>query len=281
MSTKVPRVSVESIKTKNINKIVRSCILSKSVYGNAINKNLIVERQGRCLYVCFKGCSTLSDFMTSVDMRNCRLHGESLGVHNGFCERSKSLQSEVNYEIIKNCMNYEISDIIFTGHSAGGSTAQIFGLFSFDDIERDINIHCYTFGSPKTGDECFKDAIEYCLGENLLRVETYNDIVCLLPMQNKFQHAGEVLLLKNGAIYKSQKDDEFFSYYHTDYVEFVKDLKSKGLLNKKEIDGMISDHYCDRYTSNIISLINLRSCDKLNTKTNDCFELNYSMLENI
>lgn len=282
MSLRVPRISINTPNIKNYSKILRSCILSKRIYSNAVNKDLLFEKRGTCLYICFKGCSTLSDFITSVDIRNCRIHGEAVGIHNGFCERSKSLRSEVEYNILSNCMKYKITDIVFTGHSAGGSTAKIFSLFSYDDISKDVSLHCYTFGSPKTGDEYFKEAIEECLGDNLLRIETYNDIVCLIPMQKRFQHIGKGLILENGNIFDStnivegtpfvdhyltesvdydliktydKKQMEFFSYYHTDYLDFLRDIQEKGLLRKQEINRMINEHSCDSYSSNIIKLI--------------------------
>ena len=274
MLSKVPRISIEMPQIKNYNKILRSCMLSKKIYSNVENKDILIERKGTCLYICFKGCSTLSDFITSVDIRNCRIHGEAVGIHNGFCERSKSLKSEVEYDILSNCMKHKITDVIFTGHSAGGSTAKIFSLFSYDSIGKDIKLHCYTFGSPKTGDEYFRDAIEECLRDNLLRIETYNDIVCLIPMQKRFQHVGKGLILENGKIFNSnevltmsdivnyelnnQYDNNqmlFFCYYHNDYLEFVREIQDKGLLRKRQINRMINEHSCESYSSNIIKLI--------------------------
>lgn len=279
MTSKVPRISVEMPQIKNYNKILRSCALSKKIYSNVLNNDLLFERRGQCLYICFKGCSTLSDFITSVDIRNCRIHGEAVGIHNGFCERSKSLRSEVDYNILSNCMQHTITDVIFTGHSAGGSLAKIFSLFSYDNLCKDIKLHCYTFGSPKTGDEQFKEAIEEFLGENVLRIETYNDIVCLIPMQKRFQHIGKGLILENGNTFNSNehlnKNDitklsmgdyelnmsynnnqiKFFSYYHTDYLEFIRDIQDKGLLRKHQINKMINEHSCDNYISNLTKLI--------------------------
>ena len=282
MSLKIPRTSINIPNIKCYNKILRSCMLSKKIYSNVVNKDVLIEKRGACLYICFKGCSTLSDFITSVDIRNCRIHGEAVGIHNGFCEKSKSLRTEVEYNILSNCMTHNITDIIFTGHSAGGSTAKIFSLFSYDNIGKDVKLHCYTFGSPKTGDEYFKEAIEECLGNKLLRIETYNDIVCLIPMQKRFQHVGEGLILENGTIFNSNEtlnniefsklsisdsvdyelnmsydnnQMQFFSYYHTDYLEFVRDIQEKRLLRKKELNRMINEHSCESYSSNIIKLI--------------------------
>ena len=258
MSLTSPRISIPSSRVQQYNKILQSCLLSRRVYNDVKKRDVIVHRNGRCIYVCFKGCSSLNDFITSVDIRNCRINGESVGLHNGFCEKHRGWKDEVYYGILEECMKQPVSDIVFTGHSAGGSLAQICSLFANDLINGDIQTHCYTFGSPKVGDECFKDAIEETLKDNLLRIETFNDIVCLLPMQSNFEQAGKALILGNpsgnvGDIY--QGGNGFFDVYHKEYFSFVRELKANGLLNKQSIMQMVDDHSCDSYTNNIVSFI--------------------------
>ncbi len=262
-----PRVSVPSSNVKHYNKILQSSVLSSKVYRDVKRRNVVLYRNGRCVYVCFRGCSSLNDFVTSVDIRNCRINGESVGLHNGFCERHRDLKDEVNLAILEECMRQPVTDVVFTGHSAGGSLAQICALFAYDMIDNDIQTHCYTFGSPKIGDEYFKDAIEETLKDNLLRIETYNDIVCLLPMQPHFEQAGGALLLGTpfggiGEIYKGGND--FFDVYHKEYIGFARELKTNNLLNKKSIAQMIKGHLCDSYMDNITSFIKkIRLCNTL------------------
>jgi hypothetical protein len=257
-ATRTPRVSIKKNEIMNYNKILQSCIISKNVYYDKKRngQSFTVKRKGTTLYVCFKGCSSMRDFLTSADIRNCRVHGEAIGIHNGFCERSKSLSGEANYEILKSCMSHDINDIVFTGHSAGGSIAQIHSLFSRDVIDSNINFYCFTFGSPKAGDASFKDAIEETLQNNLLRIETYNDLVCLLPMQTCFEHAGKALILKDGNVFDTNScDNIFIKNYHNDYVDFMTYIRDQGLLTKGEIINMINDHSCESYLKNIITLI--------------------------
>jgi hypothetical protein len=208
--------------------------------------------------------------MTSVDVRNCRLNGDSVGIHNGFCERSKTLRNIVDYEILRHCMKDDVKDIVFTGHSAGGCIAQIYSVFSQDMIGNNFRTYCFTYGSPKTGDVLFKEAIEEVMKERLLRIETYNDIVCLLPMQNTFEHAGNLLILQNRldinntSILGNVLNDDFFDIYYRDYVEFIKTLKERKLMTREKIEQMISEHSCEKYTEKIICMINDVSRDKIN-----------------
>lgn len=253
MSIKTPRVSIQPQEVRHYNKLVRSCMLSRQIYLDTKRRNVIVHRNGSCVYVCFKGCSTLTDFASSVDIRSCRINGEKVGIHNGFCERHKSLKEEVWYGVLENCMSHNITDVVFTGHSAGGSLAQIGSLFSSDLMDDDIKLHCYTYGSPKVGDGCFKDAIEETVkGDTLLRIETFYDIVCLLPMQQGFEHVGSLLLLKDNEMILQ---NQFFQAYHKEYINFVKELKDSNLMNKQSIIKMIDEHSCESYSNKISRMI--------------------------
>lgn len=272
MALTTPRVSIKPQEVRHYNKIIRSCILSRQIYSDVKKRNVIVQRNGSCVYVCFKGCSSLNDFMTSVDIRNCRIHGDKVGIHNGFCERHKILRDEVWYGLLENCMSHQITDVVFTGHSAGGSLAQIGSLFSYGMLEPGVNLHCYTYGSPKVGDECFKDAIEETVkGGNLLRIETLNDIVCLLPVQAKFEHVGKALILKNRKVASQQQcfaeSSHFFEVYHREYLEFVKELKANNLMNRECIVSMIDDHSCESYSSQVIATMKEIMGPSTNKKT--------------
>ena len=248
-----PRLSIQPSNFHYYNKLLHACNFSSKVYRDSKLRDVVLYKGNKSLYVTFKGCSTFNDFLTSADIRSCRIHGEKVGIHNGFCEKHKGLHDNVIYDVLDNCMSGSISDVIFTGHSAGGSVAQICSVFMHDIISDGVTAHCYTFGSPKVGDEAFKDAIESTLKDKLVRMETYNDIVCLLPMQSSFEHAGRVLVLDNGSVYENGL--EFYQEYHKDYLNFVSALKKNNLMNKKDIVAMIDDHSCESYTNNIYKLI--------------------------
>lgn len=249
----IPRVSISKEQIKSQNLLLHSCALSKRIYIDPSNRYTTVHRNRDALFVCFKGCSSWRDYMKSIDIRSCKIHGEMLGIHNGFCADFKNIREALFARILNDCSKYGIKDVVFTGHSAGGSVAQICSLFLHDIIrDNSINKHCYTFGSPKAGDISFKEALEYLLNDNLLRVETYNDIVCLLPMQPAFKHAGNQLVMKGGDVFDKKEDaSEFFRYYYNEYIDFITEFAKSGCFNKNGVDTMINDHSCDSYFNNL------------------------------
>lgn len=256
-SPRAPRTSIALRQIKHHNKILQSCVRSKGIYlKNEGRENMMINRYDKTLYVCFKGCSSVSDFLNSIDIRNCKIHGETVGIHNGFCEKYKSMQHTILFEVLNElCGDNPITDVVFTGHSAGGSIAQIVSLFLAEELA-DLKIHCYTIGTPKTGDAFFKQALEYELDKDkLLRLETHNDLICLLPMQPTFQHAGDVLIMKDGNVFNATPDEAFFTTYYTDYVDLIRDMTQSGLLSKKEVHSMIGYHSCESYLSNYRSIL--------------------------
>ena len=256
LSYKTPRISIPLSKVQNKHKILQSCFLSSRIYDKDLKTDMLINQKGETMYVTFKGCSTLKDFMTSMDMRNCKIHGNDVGIHNGFCEQFKNIQQSITNEIVSRCMKGDVTDVVFNGHSRGSSISQIVSLFIGDTLKDDgIQVHCYCFGSPKTGNYLFKEALEYTLQDNLLRIETFNDLVCLLPMKPTYQHAGDALIIKNKSIFIPDEDDTFFSYYSNDYIEFVNEMTNANLLNKEQITKMIDYHSCNNYMKNLKGVV--------------------------
>jgi len=240
--------------------MLQSCIQSKQIYVHPQRKEITTERRRNVLYVTFKGCSTVGDFINSIDIRNCKVHGDDVGIHNGFCEKYKLMYDTIWSEVANAADRENIDSVVFTGHSAGGSIAQIASLFLCEDLQANgMETYCFTFGTPKTGNANFKDAIECSLTDRLLRIETYRDLVCLLPVQPTFIHAGSALIIRDGKVLGTQdaKDtnfDDFFGYYHNDYVKMIGEMKSLGLLNKNKLENMVSAHSCETYTENILTV---------------------------
>lgn len=252
---KILRQSLTSKTVQKHPKIKHASMLCKDIYYQYENNKVVVSQKDDTVYVCFKGCANLEDYIASIDIRNCKVQGTTVGIHNGFCERSKFFQNDVQKRIMGACSTGTVSNIVFTGHSAGGSVAQITALLVDDVMEcTDINKYCYTFGSPKSGDEIFKDALEQIYGERLLRVEMYNDLVCLLPMQPQFLHAGNAIILKDNSVIKNEtmKDlQEVYQYYPSDYLTLLTGLRNKNLLNHQTIAHMINEHSIEFYENSL------------------------------
>jgi hypothetical protein len=256
-SSFVKRISIPCSHIKQQHKIMQSCTLSRTIYNDHNNRNMVIYTKGNTLYVCFKGCSTWRDYIKSIDVRSCKIHGETLGVHNGYCEEYKRFHDEILNKVLIACEKENIKDIVFTGHSAGGGVAQLCGLFIYDYIKDDsIKKHCYTFGSPKVGDIYYKDAIESSFGKDLLRIEVYNDIVCLLPVKPHFEHVGEALIMKSGKVHEpSDNKTGFFDVYHKERFHFMQDMTRNGLLTNAKINDMINAHSGESYLVNLWSVV--------------------------
>jgi len=249
------RKSVKFTDIKSPNKVIRSSLMSRNIYvKQEYSQKFGIHQIDNILYVYFRGCNSKQDLVSGMDIRKANIFGENIYVHNGFYQQYLDLETSLYSELYNTYTLNNVKDIIFTGHSAGGSIAQIASVVAKSWIWRDknINIHCIVFGTPKVGNNDFKDIIEYELQDRLLRVETYNDIVCLLPMHISFHHAGSALILKNGVPFNCDgSDDSFFANYYTDYVTLVNDMRRARLIDRKSIDDMIDGHYSENYVQNI------------------------------
>jgi hypothetical protein len=233
---------------------------NKRIYQGQQN-DMLIQKKDHTLFLTFKGCSQFKDFVNSIDIRNCKIGGDTVGIHNGFCEKYKELSDNIWCEVLKNAMSDTVSNVVFTGHSAGGSIAQIASLLTGTRLQ-DIGMECFcfSFGAPKTGDELFKDAIEYTMGDKLLRIETLEDIVPLIPMQRTFQHAGNAMIIHEGKIVLDipnaiNAPDTFFSNYYSDYLYMINKLKEEELLSKKAVNTMINRHSSDYYFNQFSEVI--------------------------
>lgn len=256
---RIPRKSIlVKDAAKHSKYLPASISLCKRVYLTSNKHQYMITQQEDTLYVCFKGCSKFSDYITSIDIRSCKIQGTTVGLHNGYCEKSKFYQQPVQDAILHACESGHIRNIVYTGHSAGGSMAEMTAVF-VDGIIRDDRIKrwSYTFGSPKAGDLMFKEALENVCDGQVLRVEMYNDIVCLLPIQSSFQHAGNLVMLKDNHVIDVSNFDvpEPLKYYYQDYGTFLHKLNSAGLLTKGSIVKMVRDHSIETYIENASSIL--------------------------
>lgn len=227
--------------------IFDSACLSQSIYHYHTRPIFCSKVKGNVLHVFFKGCSTWGDYVKSIDIRTCKVAGETMHIHNGFFELFKRYENELNVKINRDLDRHNVSHIVFAGHSAGGVLSQIACLYFLGKIVRHIEGHCYTYGTPKSGDKHFMDALQCMTEGRFVRVETFNDIVPLIPVHPLFVHGGSPLILKGN----TNKGADFFTKYHNETFEFVNDMRRNDLLNKKDISSMIEGHKCETYVNSL------------------------------
>lgn len=120
----------------------------------------------------FRGTETGSakDVKTNLNARFYRGEG-GIKVHSGFLAAYNQVRTQ-----IRNAID-ELPDdfaLYITGHSLGGALAVV----ATKDLERDSLAACYTFGSPRVGDEEFGEAIR----APIYRVVNAADYVPRLPL---------------------------------------------------------------------------------------------------
>ena len=137
------------------------------------------------LYISFRGTYDVSDMLTDFDLYMTD------NVHAGFLDHFNSIKDEVEACII----DYpEKQEVIFTGHSLGGSCATLAGHY-FSNQYPTINFNVYTFGSPKVGNQTFVDEFNARVAEST-RIFLEEDPVPMLPLGLYYCHVNNGMCLK-------------------------------------------------------------------------------------
>jgi len=128
-------------------------------------------------------------------------------IHNGHLLQYKSLESQY-----KECMNQllennkNITDIVFTGFSLGGSLCKIAAWDNLKTI-KDKKMHCYCFGSANVGNKSFVK--EFNKLDCVQRIVYGNDPVPILPPR-LFGYArtkNPLHIVKKGSKYEFKEED--------------------------------------------------------------------------
>lgn len=146
----------------------------------------------RRLYVSFRGTCTLQDVVHVLDVRNKALHTDEMKVHRGFYNKFMSLEKNISDELRKHPM---VEEIVFTGHSMGGSLALI-ASYHYHKKHNNMRIRCHTFGAPQTGNTPFFRYLADNVNE-VLCVKLKNDIVPNIPLNPFFTHAENSMHLED------------------------------------------------------------------------------------
>ena len=230
--------------------ISEASVLSSKIYNQTQKPVFMSQIKGDTLYLYFKGCCTWKDYISSIDTRSCRVMGDIMTIHNGYYDIYKNNENDIENTVLTTLENNHISHLVCCGHSAGGALSQITSIFLHGKIRSDeIKTHCYTFGSPKAGDDAFVNTVKaVTCSERYVRIEMYDDIVPILPIHSFFVHGGLPLILtEEMSNNKPIKGADFFIKYHTNIPEFINDMRHHDLLNTNDVMKMIESHRCENY----------------------------------
>jgi hypothetical protein len=183
------------------------------------------------IYIVFRGTESVRDFLVDLDVRTHELDINSGCIHDGFYRQFNSVYPDIQKHIDS---NQDKNNINISGHSLGGALSQI---CSYELMNKypDKNIECYTFGSPRVGDQKFINNIKF----KSWRVYNFEDPVPMVPMTKKFMHYNDNCL----CLYNNKCDNS-----PRDYYWMLRPVTSMLLIN---FFSPISYHCVDNYINNL------------------------------
>jgi Lipase (class 3) len=147
------------------------------------------------LFICWRGTDETKDMISNLKLSlkpfycGVKYCGK---VHSGFMNYYQKLTPLLNEHIDK-FINNGGNTIVFTGHSLGASV--LFTALQCSLHHKNMDIKCFTFGSPKLGDATFVKTFNENV-KNSMRVCMQKDIVPKLPTQLCYKHVDKLLELK-------------------------------------------------------------------------------------
>lgn len=218
------------IKNKNCGenlRLIQSCKLSSMVYRTKIHTTLkqipirldndiagvINKLQDGSISISFRGYCNIIELRHILDIREKHLENSDLIIHKGFYNRFMEMEDKIS-----NVLDGEIDkcgDLIFSGHSMGGSLALIASYNYLNRYyEEEKIIRCHIFGTPKTGNKNFINYLSKNLDE-LVCVEIDKDIVPKIKLNSKLDGMTNILSIKDS--YKYPMYDLIFNHSCTNY----------------------------------------------------------------
>lgn len=156
---------------------------------------LLTMREGSDLYVTFRGCKDVREFIKCIDATLVRPTSKmDVKIKKAFWETYNEMKDELEYLISSDDMK-DINNVIFTGHSKGGAIAQIASTMLDTEQFTGKNKRCITFGAPYVGDKGFQELMKHTTDEHK-RVVAAGDIIPLAKLHKDLVHNGETLLLQ-------------------------------------------------------------------------------------
>lgn len=143
-----------------------------------INNNLVegyVFREKERLYITFRGLDSLQDCFNCVNAIPKQLES-GLFVHAGY---HNCYQSVKDYIIQTVKTNTDIDNIVFIGHSMGGSISTMAAFDIKNKFNKDVS--CITFGSPAIGNNEFVKRFNKNINHSF-RITNRYDLVPSIPI---------------------------------------------------------------------------------------------------
>lgn len=186
----------EEKNEETLNKLLINPIYIDSKMYNNDNSNIDSSNIDGQLYISkykddegvifFRGTESIQDWLTNLNIKRVEMNIENCKlkplVHTGFLNQYITLENEIN----KTIKDLNIKTIHLTGHSQGASLASIASI-KLHFLYPDLNIYCYTFGSPRVGNKVFSELFNKSVKKSY-RFLNVLDPVTTLPTSWRYKH---------------------------------------------------------------------------------------------
>lgn len=141
--------------------------------------------------IAFRGSHNIIDICSYINARSIPF---------SFCDRNMEVH-QIIYMMFASIEPWIASHmsprshVTFCGHSLGGAIAMFAAAYFAHISNRNINVTCHTFGTPKVGDVRFVDWFTEYVPDHV-NVRNKWDIVTYYPFDRKFASSSSVLLSK-------------------------------------------------------------------------------------
>ena len=175
--------------------------LVKTFNSKVTNTQAFLARNDEYVVLSFRGTQEKKDIGT--DAKALKVRVVEGGIHSGFAGAYTSIMKDIKAELEKLPSSLPI---YITGHSLGAALATVATQYLEKDVIeesksplRERIAACYTFGSPRVGDDLFGERLK----SPVYRVVNTRDIVTVVPLLAMgYKHVGDVRFLdiKEGEI---------------------------------------------------------------------------------
>lgn len=170
-------------------------------------------------FLVFRGTEPTSIKDIKADLKAKQVKCESEGkIHQGFSDAFNVIKDEIQLYLDDNCKD---KPLLITGHSLGGALATV----AIKRLKHKEKAACYTFGSPRVGDE------DWMLGIKapVYRIVNSADPVTMLPPGTETMDA--LTFIFKFLPYAGDKISEYLErnfngYSHTGYMRYLTNIEN-------------------------------------------------------